>query len=274
MVVVAINCMTMVWPLVRMVLVGKHAEYYEKVLWLAGCPHRCYMSYCGGEARAAAERDKAKQAREAKRRAAGVHQKESVARMDTTNSDGSSKLMDAIRRAQVTATEERVHPATASGQGAGFAGDQDLGMHSYESQQRHIETGNSAQQVFIGPSVAVLGFAPLFPPAHRHNGGSQDMSDSDQVLHEVLERCQDYSRNEFIRKLKQLGYTEHVEPSIGLESSETQFKSLEDPSMQWAMMPMPVAALPGLDTHASCELRVQAQQEQPGPPTPKANGSH
>jgi len=119
-VVVAINCMTMVWPLVRLVLVGKHAEYYDKVVWLAGCPHRCYMSYCGGEARAAAERDKAKQAREAQRRAAGVRRQASMARMDTTNSDGGSDLMDALRRAQAMAIEERIHPATESDQSAAF----------------------------------------------------------------------------------------------------------------------------------------------------------
>ena len=68
--VVAINAMTMVWPLVRKVLVGKHVEYYEKVVWMLGFPHRCYMSYCGGEKRAAAARVKADAARAERRRRA------------------------------------------------------------------------------------------------------------------------------------------------------------------------------------------------------------
>jgi len=67
--IVAINCVTMVWPLVRKVLVGKHVEYYEKIMWVLGCPRQFYMSYCGGEKRAAEQRQREKEARAAVRRA-------------------------------------------------------------------------------------------------------------------------------------------------------------------------------------------------------------
>jgi len=89
--VVVINGMTMVWPVMRMVLIGKVQEYYEKVTWVLGFPYRCYMSYCGGEKRAAAAREKAKEERVARRRAAGFRRQASQLHMDET------ELMLALR---------------------------------------------------------------------------------------------------------------------------------------------------------------------------------
>ena len=69
-----INSMTLIWPLARKILTGKHVEYYEKLVWCTSLPHGCYMKYCGGEKRAAAAREREKQARAERRRAAGITQ--------------------------------------------------------------------------------------------------------------------------------------------------------------------------------------------------------
>lgn len=70
--IAAINSLTLVWPLARKILTGKHVEYYEKLVWCTSLPHGCYMKYCGGEKRAAAAREREKQARAERRRAAGM----------------------------------------------------------------------------------------------------------------------------------------------------------------------------------------------------------
>ena len=80
--IVIINSLTLIWPIVRKVLTGKHIEYYEKLLWVLGLPHGCYMKYCGGEKRAAAAREREKQARAERRRAAGVRRQGSMAHME------------------------------------------------------------------------------------------------------------------------------------------------------------------------------------------------
>ena len=82
--VVVINYMTMVWPLMRLVLMGKVQEYFEKVMWIVGFRRPCYMSYCGGEKRAAAAREKAKQERAARRRAAGFRRQGSQLHLEAT----------------------------------------------------------------------------------------------------------------------------------------------------------------------------------------------
>jgi len=195
-VVVGINCMTMVWPLVRLVLVGKHVEYYEKVIWLSGCAHRCYMSYCGGAARDA-------------------------------NSEGTrdSDLMAVLHRAQAAAERETW---SASGQSPGFQADQELGVGTDRCQELDIETGNAAtvapQHVSVAPVIAVLGYLPPGPPVQSDNADSQNVLDRDQVLHEVWDRCEDYTRNQFFRRLREVeGYTELVGPASG--SPQTERKS-------------------------------------------------
>jgi len=226
-VVVGINCMTMVWPLVRLVLVGKHVEYYEKVIWLSGCAHRSYMSYCGGAARDAAAREKAKEERQAERRAAGIRRQTSMPRMDTTNSEGTrdSDLMAVLHRAQAAAERETW---SASGQSPGFQADQELGVGTDRCQELDIETGNAAtvapQHVSVAPVIAVLGYLPPGPPVQSDNADSQNVLDRDQVLHEVWDRCEDYTRNQFFRRLREVeGYTELVGPASG--SPQTERKS-------------------------------------------------
>jgi len=50
---------------------------------------------------------------------------------------------------------------------------------------------------------------------------------------------------------------------VALESTETRFEPMEDPSMQSSMTQLPVASLTGLDALASSEIRVQEPQQQP-----------
>ena len=191
--VVVINAMTMVWPLVRKILVGKHVEYYEKVVWMLGFPHRCYMSYCGGEKRAAAARAKAKEARAARRRSAGI-------------------------RRQATAGDE------AWGE-FGLQGDRSLGMspRRWQQLQPDIETGDSVapQEVSIAPAVAVLGYM-----GPQSLGDNKRDVDRDAVLHEVWERCEGYSRDQFFRKLSEMGYREHAHVGPDNDQSFGDFSAL------------------------------------------------
>ena len=83
--ILIINVMTLVWPIARKVLTGKHVEYYEKLVWCLGLPHSCYMKYCGGEKRAAARREKEKEARAERRRNAGVRRSQSMLHIDVEN---------------------------------------------------------------------------------------------------------------------------------------------------------------------------------------------
>ena len=76
--VVVINSMTLIWPLARKILISKHIEYYEKIVWILGLPYQFYMSFCGGEKRAAAARAKAKEERAARRRAHGIRRQQSM----------------------------------------------------------------------------------------------------------------------------------------------------------------------------------------------------
>ena len=69
-VIVLINSSTLVWPILRKILVGKHIEYYERFMWVFCLPRSCYMSWCGGQKRADAKRAEAKAARAIQRRAA------------------------------------------------------------------------------------------------------------------------------------------------------------------------------------------------------------
>ena len=92
--IVAINCVTMVWPLVRKVIVGKHVEYYQKIMWLLRCPCQCYMSYCGGEKRAAEQRQREKEARAAARRAAGVRREGSIKAMLPAGTPSNAQIIN------------------------------------------------------------------------------------------------------------------------------------------------------------------------------------
>ena len=86
--IVIINSLTLIWPIARKVLTGKHLEYYEKLQWVLGLPHGCYMKYCGGEKRAAAAREREKQARAERRRASGVRRQDSLAQMEVAGTAG------------------------------------------------------------------------------------------------------------------------------------------------------------------------------------------
>ena len=65
--IVVINCATLVWPILRKIMVGKVEEYMEKLLWCAGLPRSCYMNYCCGNKRAEAKRIKMRDERASKR---------------------------------------------------------------------------------------------------------------------------------------------------------------------------------------------------------------
>ena len=92
--ILIINVMTLVWPIARKVLTGKHVEYYEKVVWCLGLPRSCYMMYCGGEKRAAARREKEKQARAERRRSSGVRRNQSMLHIDVQGVDASLVIAD------------------------------------------------------------------------------------------------------------------------------------------------------------------------------------
>jgi hypothetical protein len=121
--VVVINCMTLVWPLVRKILVGKHIEYYEKVVWILGCLHGCYMSYCGGEQRAAAARERAKEAL-LQARASGRGRRASELRRDPSMAD----MM--IRRQPSMRPRPREVESTTTGMGGRGLVEEDVLMTS------------------------------------------------------------------------------------------------------------------------------------------------
>ena len=113
--ILIINVMTLVWPIVRKVLTGKHLEYYEKLVWCLGLPHSCYMKYCGGEKRASARREQEKQARAERRKAAGVRRSQSMKDVDV---DVSLVLAD-LEQAK---SSDRIIPSNINGQKGSTSG--------------------------------------------------------------------------------------------------------------------------------------------------------
>lgn len=170
--VVVINGMTMVWPVMRMVLIGKVQEYYEKVTWVLGFPYRCYMSYCGGEKRAAAAREKAKEERVARRRAAGFRRQASQLHMDETNSATVSELMLALRADLALAEQGSGQRLVIHDDLLDQTSTRLLGERS--SFHDDIEIDNSAVQqleISMNPAGATLGIQSSSLPKHGFNPG-------------------------------------------------------------------------------------------------------
>jgi len=119
--ILIINVTTLLWPIARKVLTGKHVEYYEKLVWCLGLPHSCYMKYCGGEKRAAARREQEKQARAERRRAAGVRRPGSMKHVEEVDVSlvvadlVLAKSSDRITDAVVCSPESKVRAADDPG---------------------------------------------------------------------------------------------------------------------------------------------------------------
>jgi len=198
--IVAINCVTMVWPLVRKVLVGKHAEYYEKTMWVLGCPRQFYMSYCGGEKRAAEQRQREKEARAAARRAAGVRR------------DGSIQAM----LPEGTPSNAQINNLGLPLQGEAPA----------VFQQQDIETGTArvhCRQVSIRPAAALLGF----PEEKQSN--VELLHVVDQVVREMSIEEGPFSPNKFLRRLCELQKEENdINRQLRPQERATRRKASQD----------------------------------------------
>ena len=148
--VVAINSTTLIWPLARKILISKHIEYYEKTVWILGLPYRFYMSFCGGEKRAAAARAKAKEERASRMRAHGIRRQQSMPDESWWQSSESARDLEIGSSTLVTALDEKmtvpapgkdasfgykqlqVHPITPERSGDGLITPVDAGAGSQE----------------------------------------------------------------------------------------------------------------------------------------------
>jgi hypothetical protein len=156
--IVGINCVTMVWPMVRKVIVGKHIEYYEKIMWVLGCPRRCYMSCCGGEKRAAEQRQREVKARATSRRAAGVQRDGSIDAMPSAGTPSDTKAKNQVLSS--------------------------LGMDLAGLQQQDVETGMvplSFQEVDFSVSPARERNSDVYP-SHVVDQVAREISDGEGPL--------------------------------------------------------------------------------------------
>ena len=161
--ILIINVMTLVWPIARKVLTGKHVEYYEKLVWCLGLPHSCYMKYCGGEKRAAARREKEKEARAARRRNAGVRRSQSMLHIDVEKAVDASLVLADLEKAE---SSDRIIAGNTDGHASAEHGPNAKEGQSRSQSSRALE--DAPMESHRG--ISTLEDAPMAVEATKVNG--------------------------------------------------------------------------------------------------------